>query len=204
MNFQLNGSQRTIELVEIKKDGDCLFGAMVHQIYGYIPNSAKHLAAVAELRKDVVKHIVKNFDFYKFQIYGRLYEERDDTGLILGDDLDKQSRDFVLGNLAEAGTFGGAESLKAISDIHKINIISFNEAEKFFFYMDFNPTYKRTAAIAFRLSHRPDKPPNHRNHYDSVSEVGKRIIFGISVALAKIEKEKCSLNETDIIDLLSI
>lgn len=194
MKFMLK-CDRTIEVIELQKDGNCLFAALVHQIFGHNPGTKKSNTAVKSLRKQVVAHIIKKFDYFQFQIIGRLYEERDAGTLTLQDDIQKQAVEFVSNILARDGIFGGAETIKAVSELHDVNIVAFIENETCRFNFDFNPNFKRTVAIAYRLSHLPDKPADHHNHYDSIKEIGQHILFDTSVTLSKMEMNRSVLKE---------
>lgn len=190
MEFKLNTHDRLIEIIKIKKDSNCLFSSLCHQIFGYSPGSKEHEKVTKELRNDVVKHIDGNFDSFKFQLIGRLYEKGDRNEFVLDDNMDKQARDFVKNELRKASTWGGGESIKAVSEIHKVNIIVFPEKDTCRSLFDFNPKYHRTLAISHRLNDLPNKLYDHRNHYESVSKISQHILFDISVALSKIEINK--------------
>lgn len=62
------------------------------------------------------------------------------------------------------------ESIKANSDINKVNVLVFNENDTFHFHGHFNPTYERTVAIAFRKFIN-SKITQNKNHYDSIIEI---------------------------------
>lgn len=66
--------------------------------------------------------------------------------------------------LSKSTTWGGTESLKAISELEKINIIIFSEDDKPYFPFEFKDDYTRTVAIASRLNETKTK----RDHYDSI------------------------------------
>lgn len=61
MVLKCNGQFDTIDVLEIDPDGNCLYGACVHQIHATKLGTTKHYEMVAALRKDVVDHILKKF-----------------------------------------------------------------------------------------------------------------------------------------------
>lgn len=186
--FKLN-DQRTVNVIATMPDGSCMFSSLAHQIYLCKVNSAKHVNATKKLRERVVKHIVESFDNYKSFIAFRL-KNSGDKNSDEEDQSEKQSdtdcRFFVNSLLSKSATWGGTESLKAISELEKVNIIIFSEDDTPYFSFDFNPDYKRTVAIAHRLN----EQKTIRNHYDSIAEVNQPILYDVAVELAKNEKKK--------------
>lgn len=199
MIFELNGKSRTIEVIAMDKDGVCLFSSLTHQIYCYKIDSRQHSAAVLKMRKDTVAHIRKNFTSFKFQMHGRLFEERDENKFKLSNDLDADAMDFLDTHLSKPGVWAGAETIKAISEIHQVNILLFDEKSKCWFPFDFKTEYERTVAVAYRFGR------NKYNHYDSVSCVGKHVLFDCAVSLAKCEISRRQLKSQEqmVIELIS-
>lgn len=202
MTFKL-GKDRTIEFVEIRSDGNCLFSALAHQIYGFKPNSVKNTNAAKTLRLESANYIIKNYENFNVHIVGRLYEENERNALKLSKDLTEQGMDFVKNKLTKRRVWGGMESIKAISESNKLNILVFNEEENCRFLIDFKPEYKRTITIAYRLSHLENESPTHRNHYVSIAEVSQNILYECAVSLAKIEVKRRDLTEAMIVELTS-
>lgn len=95
--------------------------------------------------------------------------------------LKQKSHDFLNNELPKQGVWGGSESLGAISEIYRINIVVFNEKGSPILPNDFQPDYNRSVCLAYRLL-RGSK--TERNHYDSISEVENDVLFYCSKYLS--------------------
>lgn len=58
-----------IAVINVPGDGNCLFGACVHQIKRYKVNSTEHNDLVYQLRKNVVDYISDNLNWFKQSMY---------------------------------------------------------------------------------------------------------------------------------------
>lgn len=205
MSFSFNSnSTGTIKVAAIKKDGDCLFGALAHQLFFHKLNSKPHKISNKELRADVVEYIQANVGAFERYIKGRLYEMSDES-------KEANSSEFFLSNyLARPGFWGGMESLKAVSEIFNVNILIFNENGAFHSVNDLNFEHGRSVAIAFRNSAGQQKKKKmynniDRNHYDSVTKISQADIYKCARELMKmhaqnnLHKELCEKNEPVII-----
>lgn len=190
MVFNLN-SRRSINVIRMKMDGNCMFLALAHQIFLHKVDSQRHVADSKKLRREVVKHITGNFERFKQVITHRLIQEEGKYQL-KGDSWDQKSKHFVKFILSKAKCWGGTESLKAISEIYSMNILTFNENDVCWLPFDFNDDYERIIALAFRINEE-----GVRNHYDSVSEVGPSLLYECAKLLAKNELKKIDLKNGD-------
>lgn len=64
MDFKHMDKTYYLDIATIPPDGNCLVGAMVHQIFGYKILSEEHILAVAKLRADVVNFISDNMKLF--------------------------------------------------------------------------------------------------------------------------------------------
>lgn len=74
----IDGRTVNLSTLEIKKNGNCMFSSLAHQLYSVKTNSKEHDDLTAKLRNDVVHHILNNFDEYKQAIeidFGDLDED---------------------------------------------------------------------------------------------------------------------------------
>lgn len=166
----------TVNISKIKADGNCMFGALAHQLFYLKLNSQEHKQFTSKLRQKTVEHIKLNFAEFAHDIKGRVFEMRGKV-----DDIDKECTFFINFCLPKAGFWGGIESLKAISEVYDVNILIFNENGDYYFAQPFNPNRDRIVSIAFRNAVKQTKTENKdRNHYDSVVEIFTEIILDCS------------------------
>lgn len=50
MTFKLNGANKTVDIIKIKPDGNCLYASLVHQLHHYKIKSDDHVKATNDLR----------------------------------------------------------------------------------------------------------------------------------------------------------
>lgn len=110
----------------------------------------------------------------KLAIKGRILEEREASGDACKTVSETDCLDFVNNQLSQSDCWGGIESIQAISNIHKVNILVFNESERFYFPAGFKPDFDKTVMIAYRFA---GGSKTIRNHYDSVAEIEQNELF---------------------------
>lgn len=163
----------TIDVVDVDPDGNCLYGACVHQLHAFKVGSKEHYQMVAELRKAVVDHISKNFSRYERVLKFRIEEEAEaKTGMRPDDVNETQCKQFVDEYLSVTGNWAGAESLMAISEIHQTNIVGFNEKDTYYFATGYNASYSRFIFIAYRMNSQ-----SQFYHYNSVCGVNPELMY---------------------------
>lgn len=70
MTFYIEEKEFTLQITEIEPDGNCLFGALVHQIFR-TKNEEKHQAnKIKKLREDVVAYINQHRDDFEHDLKG--------------------------------------------------------------------------------------------------------------------------------------
>lgn len=172
----------TIDVLEIDPDGNCLFGACVHQIHATKLGSPTHYELVAALRREAVEHILKYFDRYIHVLKYRVAEEvKIKTGKKQEKVNENQCKIFAASYLSRAGNWAGTECLTAISEIHQTNIIGFNENEKFYFASGYNASYNRFIFIAYRMNSK-----GVYNHYNSVFGINAQLMYKCVDNLSKV------------------
>lgn len=122
MSFLLPTKRGKVKLIAAKKDGNCLFRSIAHQLFRETMNSKEQDNTIKQLRKDVVQHIRANMNNFTHELIGAVYERTTSkvtnmTGAI----------ESFLTMLAEDHTFAGSETTKAISFIYKVNVIIISE-----------------------------------------------------------------------------
>lgn len=186
-----NGEQNDRMRIKITKDaaayvtvtptlanGNCLFSAVAHQLYQHPINSIDHTDAINKLRADVVKHILDpaNFPSYEFALKDRVYNVKSADQI---ENMTTECKLFVRHVLAKNGQWGGNESIKAISEIHKVNILVFYEDEMCVLQTNANEKYDKAIAIAFRIGFDMNGI-EVRNHYESVCDMNSADIWNVT------------------------
>lgn len=174
-NIQNLLSDMSIKVCQIPADGNCLFHAVCHQLNRLEIASDQHKTLMEKLRMDVVQHIENNIAAYEFIMKDRIYHKNPGIKII---SLEKEIKSFLERSLSKDGTWGGNESLHAISTIHKKNIVIINETDDPNMILKFNPDYNESIMIFLN---------SDRYHYESVVNVDFQVISAIAVEL--IEKQ---------------
>lgn len=150
----------------MKKDGNCLFSAISHQISGVKNGSDEHIHNTKKLRNDCFEFIRSNFDEFRRNISDRISEKipkkknptYEDCTIFLDECVSKD------------GKWCGSETLKALTIMLKSNIVVFNEKGSVYFAHKFQPEFDQTFMIAFRIANPliPNLTNTNRNHYDMI------------------------------------
>lgn len=197
MNFTLNGLEAKVDVIKINGDGSCLFGSLAHQLFQHKVNSNNHKKAAKALRVDVVKYINSNVNEFLYEIAGRIQDEEERRlGYVqtkTSDITEEKCCAFLNTSLVKQSFFGGSETMKAITLMHKVNILCFNESGPVYFPLGFNSNHHKTVFLAYRL--KPDSK-DVRNHYESVAEVDAKILFEVVKAVNQCETMK-GINRLD-------
>lgn len=159
----------------IDGDGNCLFAAIAHQLFKCSPNTAKHKELTKLLRSEAVEYILKNIQSFEHTLKDRVYAVKDASEI---SDISTECKIFVRHVLSRNGTYGGYESVKALSELYKINIITFYEDESCYIEPKKN-MHDKTIAIAYRFGY-DNNNEKVRNHYDSVSDMNSEYIMAAS------------------------
>lgn len=112
-----------------------------------------------------------------------------------GKNLQEEFISYLSNHLVVNGVWGGSQTIKAVSLLFEVNILIINENGSFYYTNGFDPNYKKTIMIAYRLS-AVKSSPARRNHYDSVGNISVENILVISESLAKKETDELEYNET--------
>lgn len=190
---------RPIKVVTIKKDGNCLFGALVHQLYKTDTMSDNHTTLTNQLRQETMAYISNNRLLFKSELESRVYEKKaKKTVKNIDDDIQK-----LLNRLSTDGSWAGTETLKAIQMIHRSNILVINESGDFYFSPPFMNDLDKMLILAFRLredvsSQAENISNDKRNHYESVVHIEADDVFSISQILSdKIKKKSIGMLQVE-------
>lgn len=186
----VDGLAISVDVVQIIGNGDCLFSSAAHQLFGKDVNSSEHKTSTNDLRNGVVKYIQEHYDDFIFDIKGHVLELQeiaandpscDTNGLNSIGNIDDACKYFVDKCLIQPGFWAGAESLKAIHFLHKVDIIVFNENGHITFYNNNDEQVNRVIVLAYRLS----ANQTTYNHYDSVCNITPDVIYNTANVISK-------------------
>lgn len=164
-----------VTVAKIIGDGNCLPGAICHQLFHDPIGSTAHKKRMKELRENVVNYIMKpeNFPSFEHSLKDRVYEYkiRDEI-----DDMSMECKIFVRHCLSKNGLWAGYEFLVAAAKMHRVNILIFNEDGDWYLSNSTKEVYDKTIALAFRLDYKKEE----FNHYDSVCDIDSNLLYAIS------------------------
>lgn len=196
-----------IEVCLINADGNCLFGATVHQRYFLKVNSDEYIRKVTELRMEVVDHIKKNFKQYERLLLGRVYARRGDHDTENKIEVTEENLiEYLDDCLSKDKNWAGLEAIQAISEIFNANVVIFNEWGDIYCGNSFNSSYENFITLAFRVSkkhiERKSLANTERDHYDSVIKISDDLLNKCASTLIVNHAKSCSFKKcSDIIDI---
>lgn len=166
--------KRQLTVAKIAKDGNCCFGALAHQLFHTPIGSEDHKKNTKELRKNVVKYILdpNNYPSFKQALKSHIYDIKDEKDIT---DIDFDCMFLVRHCLPRSGTWAGPETLKAVSEIYKVNIFVFYENTTGIVVYDKSQQYERSVMIAYRLGE--INSISSHNHYDSVCDIDSEALY---------------------------
>lgn len=204
MNFIHSKSTYSLDVVSIPPDGNCLFGALAHQLFGYKTDSTEHKIAVDALRGETVAYIRNNRAQFQKELEENIFylkeKEMSKRRKIKIDDFEKESDAFLLNVLAKDKSWAGSESIKAVSVLKKVNIFVVTEENEamtgintFYFASGFNASFEGILMIAYRMNKHYGVVSGTGgifNHYDSIVNIEAETILEISEKMTMRESEK--------------
>lgn len=150
------------DILKVKgiNEGSCLFKALCHQL-----NSKSDEIAAKELRSQVVEYIKRNPNQFKDVLEKRI--ERFNAKK-RGKKI--STNDFLAKKLIKGDTYGGSETVLALKEMCKINIITIDGNGSLVLPICFNQTFNRTLIIC----------SNGDFYYQSVISIPPDVINQIS------------------------
>lgn len=171
----------TVKYCQIPADGDCLFSSVVHQLFNTSIASADHKQKTQDLRKEVVNYINEHLNDFIHSLKNRI-----PSGSSI--DILQSGKAFLNDQLSIPGFWGGMESIKAISKIHKVNIIVMNDCGSSNLPNYFNIDANRSIMLLFgNANGKPCKNNVERTHYDSIIHIPQEKITEIANELCNAE-----------------
>lgn len=185
MEYQLkNESPKYLSVIPTARDGNCLFSALAHQLWKNKINrnqtKNEHEKMIKDLRSTVVEHILQpdNFPLYERFLHDRVSELKNIKD---AETISDKCKLFVRQNLSREGSWGGMETIRAVSVLHRVNVLVINEFGTSYLIKGTAEKYDRTILIAYRMSY-DDAGECCYNHYDSISDMGSDDMFSVADA----------------------
>lgn len=169
MEFKIkNQMARIIYIIKILGNGNCLFTSLAHQPWPSATTSDECKKNSVKLRAKVVEHILNNIEPYQMFIEEYLHELKslnsDNTS------LDTKYEMWVRHNLSRQGSWGGIETIKAVSQMYRVNVVLFDECGIVQMIQGAKEQYERTILLAYRF-YLNEQHERVYNHYDSVCDM---------------------------------
>lgn len=181
-------SLSSLKTVNSLGDGNCMLASSAHQVLHCKMNSPKLKTAYKKLRADVVQYIKQNFDSFKNELKGHVYDIKDKNQQFgaahdsKNFDVEKECFFFLNNLLPKNRCWTGSETLKALSIICKVNIIVIYEEGPVNVVSNFQQLYDKTIILAYRLA---QMGTQSRNHYDSVTDIEPDVIYSLAQQVSK-------------------
>lgn len=171
MNFTIKNMKKYLTVVKTYADGNCLFSAIAHQLTPNPIKNKKHIANTAKLRSDVVKHILEPENFSNYQVAVQYEMQQHDN---FDDVIDSTAKCklWVQNVLSRSGRWGGLETIQAVSNMYRVNVVIFNENGACNMVKASNDEFDRTILLAYRLG-----ANDVHNHYDSVTDMDSDTMY---------------------------
>lgn len=184
MEFQIkNQIARIIYIIKIIGDGNCLFTSLAHQLWPTASTSEENKNNSINLRAAVVEHIVANIGLYQRFIDERVHElkPRKTDG---NTSLEMKCKMWARHVLSRQGSWGGIETIKAVSLMYRVNIVIFDECGRVQMVQGAKEKYDRTILLGYRFFLN-EKNERIYNHYDSVCDMESDTIYITSEYIIK-------------------
>lgn len=188
-------SMSKIKICRIAPDNSCLYGAIAHQLFFNKLNSPEHADHKKALREKVVRHINDNFENFASLLKGRVLELETKNEII---DMDEDCRKFVNEKMIDCNCWGGVETIKAISEIYNVNIITVLDDGTCNLTQDIKLENSRTISIVFRnltTGSGGQSTIKEKNHYDSIAEMDDGTINKFAKSLTEVNQTKQKFTE---------
>lgn len=188
-SFGIRKKAHSINFCTISPNGNCFFLAVVHQLLN-IPNGTNDLEHEAnKLRSETVAYIrdASNLSLFTHDLKNRIKcSKKDDNNQITNACIE-----FLDEKLSVSGVWAGMESLKAVSEMKKVNIVVINDDGTSNIPNRFNAQADKSILLLFSSKNgKSDQGNQNRIHYDSVTHIGKERIASMANELTEQEDRR--------------
>lgn len=127
--FNIDGTDRIIEVRRCRPNGRCLFEALWFQ------TEAKHYeydkTAVKNFKQTILDTIERNFEIYKPFLDNHM-AENNAKYIYMSEDEQKLLRDQLMADLRSGAEWGSSETIAAVQNLHNVNcLIFYDQSEAF-------------------------------------------------------------------------
>lgn len=184
MEFEFIENQpHLLKVAKIHSNGSCLFGTFVHQLFGYKIDSNEHTEATRQLRQKIVDHISENFSSFEGAIQCRV---EDEFNLSQMEDNKNACQIFLNDYLTRDDHWGGHETIQAVQEIYRVNILIIRELSTYNYFHRFDEPNTRVLLLAYRLGNKSNR--HSHNHYDSVCKIDEDVIWNLVEFISKRQR----------------
>lgn len=143
-NFQkLKAANNYIKLTSLSGEGKCLFAALHYQLNLFVESDDKQEEHIRLFRAEVVNHIKNNLDVFRKDLEKRITES---NRKFTKRSINKEFVSF-LDHLGSDEGVGGIETIRSVSMMNNVNIISVGPNRSGFVPCHFNSNHTRCLLI---------------------------------------------------------
>lgn len=175
-----------VKICQIEPDGNCLFAAIAHQLNQAKVGSAHHNELTEALKGQVIEHIKGNINAFAGYLRGRVDEYKSKGDI---KNMNAEFQEFLNIRLPLRLSWGGSETMKAVTELFKINILVINEFGECKLGHRYQPEYNRSVTLSFSSF----KSDGNLNHYDSVIEISEEALTKYAYQAAEADWKYQSL-----------
>lgn len=193
--FKEEQMEKTLKVCRIAPDGDCLFASIAHQLNGEKIGSVMYQNSTAALKKQIIEYIKNNIHDFERYLLGRVIEYKPEKQIT---DKYADFLDFLDCRLSNRLSWGGFETMKAVTELFKINIVVLNEDGICKLGYRYSAEYNRSVILSYRDYNGTNQQTKQPNHYDSIIEIsdGPLKRFARQAAQAEFDYQSAT-NQTE-------
>lgn len=189
MFIEVNKKRIQIETIKIPGNGSCLFSAIHQQMNKVCVTSPDFDNDVQLLRKNVIEYIKNKQEEFDTELKNTIA----DYNACKYDDVTGADINYYLEHtMILPATWGGTETIKAVSEMFNVNVLVFTEDAKKHNFYKFDENKIQTIIVAYRKTRTPGS--RHQfDHYDSVVGLVNDITVG-NIVQGMITEERISID----------